>query len=351
MDSLTQAALGAAVGVAVMGRRTALWKSAFVGAICGTLPDLDSFIDYGDPVSNMTLHRGFSHSLLYLTLAAPLLAWWVEKALEAKQPDAPKRFRRWWLAIWLVLITHVLLDTMTVYGTQLALPFSNYPFGVGSIFIIDPIYSLVLALGLAFTLSRRAKFWNTLGLGFSSLYLVWSFGAQQYVTGIAEDTLAHQDRPVEDLLVTPAPFNTVLWRVLAMTPDGYLEGFYSFNDPDQAIEFQYFSRGNQLYRQLENHPGVARLARFSKGFFKLEERSGEILISDLRMGQEPHYAFNFVVAERQNGELNQIAARLEPDRPDLGPGLRWLWRRAWGEQLDFPRKEAPQQKQPQEIWP
>lgn len=329
-----------------MGRRTSLWKSALVGAVCGTLPDLDSFIDYGDPISNMTLHRGFSHSLFYLTLVAPMLA-----GLAAKALDTLIRFRRWWLAVWLVLITHVLLDTMTVYGTQLALPFSSYPFGVGSVFIIDPVYSLVLALGLILTVTCGRTFWNFAGLGLSSLYLLWSFGAQHYVAGIAEDALARQDRPVEDLLVTPAPFNTVLWRVLAMTPEGYLEGFYSFNDPDQTVEFKYFSRNDQLYRQLVDHPGVARLARFSKGFFKLEERSGKVLISDLRMGQEPHYAFNFVVAERQSGELNQIAPRLEPDRPELGPALRWLWRRAWGEQLDFPRAEEPQKNPPQETWP
>ena len=48
MDSLSQIALGAAVGVAVMGRRTAVWKAAAWGAVAGTLPDLDVIIDHGD---------------------------------------------------------------------------------------------------------------------------------------------------------------------------------------------------------------------------------------------------------------------------------------------------------------
>ena len=74
MDSLTQMALGAAVTVAVMGRRTAAWKAAAWGALAGTLPDLDAFIDHGDAVLNMTLHRANSHSLLWLTLGAPALA-------------------------------------------------------------------------------------------------------------------------------------------------------------------------------------------------------------------------------------------------------------------------------------
>ncbi|MGA1093073.1 MAG: metal-dependent hydrolase, partial [Burkholderiaceae bacterium] len=54
MDSLTQASLGAAVGVAVMGRRTAAWKAALWGAAMGTLPDLDVVFDFGDPIRNMT---------------------------------------------------------------------------------------------------------------------------------------------------------------------------------------------------------------------------------------------------------------------------------------------------------
>ncbi|MEY3520684.1 MAG: hypothetical protein RLZZ177_1399, partial [Pseudomonadota bacterium] len=61
MDSLSQLALGAAVSVAVMGRRTAVWKSALWGAVAGTLPDLDVLIDQGDVIRNMVLHRAESH--------------------------------------------------------------------------------------------------------------------------------------------------------------------------------------------------------------------------------------------------------------------------------------------------
>ena len=122
MDSLSQIALGAAVGVAVMGRRTAVWKAALWGAVAGTLPDLDVFIDHGDPIRNMVLHRAETHAPFWLTLFslpfATLVAWLSgERAL----------WRRWWLAMWGALVTHPLLDGMTVYGTQLGLPFSNHP--------------------------------------------------------------------------------------------------------------------------------------------------------------------------------------------------------------------------------
>lgn len=68
MDSLSQITLGAAVSVAVMGRRTAVWKAALWGAVAGTLPDLDVLIDHGGAIRNMVPHRAEMHSLFWLTL-------------------------------------------------------------------------------------------------------------------------------------------------------------------------------------------------------------------------------------------------------------------------------------------
>ena len=78
MDSLTQIVLGASVGAAIMGK-THGRKAALVGAICGTIPDLDALIPMGDPISNMTYHRGFSHSFLFCIFATPLFVWLFSK--------------------------------------------------------------------------------------------------------------------------------------------------------------------------------------------------------------------------------------------------------------------------------
>ncbi|PSJ45629.1 metal-dependent hydrolase [Zobellella endophytica] len=342
MDSISQLALGAAVGVAVMGRRAGTGKAVLAGAVFGTLPDLDVFIDYGDPVSNMTFHRGWSHSLFYLTLLSPVFAW----LLSRLPGQAPWR-GRWTLTLWLVLITHVLLDNMTVYGTQLGLPFTDFPFGFGSIFIIDPLYTLPLLAGLAGALLRRGAKglgWNRLGLWLSTLYLGWTLVAQWQVSHRVDQSLAEQGVQVERRLVTPTAFNTLLWRILVITPSGYLEGFYSLLDGERAPVFTRYERGEELYRQLQDNWYVARIAWFSRGFFKMSERGGEISITDLRMGQEPGYSFNFVVAERRpaaatGGEPAPVALerpRQFSERLDVQLGLGWLWRRALGEPLAAP---------------
>lgn len=346
MDSVSQIALGAAVSVAVMGRRTALWKAALWGAACGTLPDLDALIDHGDALSNMVLHRADSHALFWLSLlAAPLgtsFAWLLSER---------QHLRRWVLATWLTLITHPLLDWMTVYGTQLLRPFSSEPLGLGSIFIIDPLYTLPLLIGTGVALRNGAHAlrWNALGLLLSCAYLAWSALAQQHVSRLAREQLA--EHKVQALLVTPSPFNTVLWRIVALTPEGYLEGFHSLLDAPGPLRFQSYARGAELQEALRDHAPVQTLSRFSDGFVKLErDGAGLVRISDLRMGQEPHYVFSFVVARETPQGLERLeSAEAAGSRGDVRAGLAWLWQRAGGDVEAQPPRESARVMQPRAV--
>lgn len=333
MDSLTQVALGSAVGVAVMGRRAPVWQAALWGGLCGTLPDLDSFIQHGDPVRNMTLHRAESHALFYLTLISPLIGW-----LASRMHAPPAQFKRWWLAAWLALVTHPLLDAMTVYGTQLGLPFTKHPFAVGSIFIVDPSYTLPVLVGVCAALAGCSLRWNMAGLLLGTAYLGWSVGAQQLAQHAAHDSLLAQRVETQRVLVTPTAFNTLLWRVVAIVPDGYYEGFYSLLDDDRNIVFDHFPSDSALYEQLREEWAVARVAWFSRGFFKMTEHEGTVRISDLRMGQEPGYAFTFVVARRNGHHLIAIRPQAVAMPLDVEELTRWLWRRMRGEKIPPPRR-------------
>lgn len=336
MDSLSQLALGAAVGVAVMGRRSAVWKAALWGAVAGTLPDLDVLIDHGDPIRNMVLHRAETHAPFWLTLfslpLAAAVAW-----LHGEQA----LFRRWWLALWAALVTHPLLDAMTVYGTQLALPFSDHPFGVGSVFIIDPLYTLPLLVGAGWALAAggggRSLGINAAGLALSTAYLGWSVLAQQHVADVARQALAAQGITPTHLLVTPAPLNTVLWRVVAVEGGRYHEGFYSLFDDDGRIGFDAFGRGDDLAAEVRHLDGVQRVMAFSKGLWKVDEVGGRVRISDLRMGLEPTYTFTFAVAERHSVPVPLQPAQHEGGRIDVRRWLAWLWPRLLGQPLPPPR--------------
>lgn len=336
MDSLSQIALGAAVGVAVMGRRTAIWKAALWGAVAGTLPDLDVLIDHGDPIRNMVLHRAETHAPFWLSLFSLPFA-----AAVAKLHGESTLWKRWWLALWLALVTHPLLDAMTVYGTQLALPFSSHPYGVGSVFIIDLLYTLPLLVGVGWALRSRGAgrglAANLAGLVISTAYLVWGAAAQAHVERIARSSLAAQGIAAEQVLVTPSAFNTVLWRIVAIDGERFHEGFYSLLDAAPRVAFEPFDRGTALAAELGGITGLARVQAFSKGFYKLQQQGERIVVSDLRMGQEPTYTFSFVIAERHSPPVALARPEQIGMRPDLQRGLSWLWRRALGEPLPPPR--------------
>jgi inner membrane protein len=336
MDSASQLLLGAAVGMATMGRRTALWKSALWGAVAGTLPDLDVFIDHGDPISNMVLHRAETHAPFWLTLFSLPMA-----AAIARLHGEWSLWRRWWLAIWLALVTHPLLDAMTVYGTQLLLPFSDRPLGVGSVFIIDPLYTLPLIVGVAWALgsrgSPRGLKANAVGLALSTAYLGWGVVAQQQVESVARESLAAQSIAAERVLVVPTAFNSVLWRVVAVDGAHYHEGFHSLLDEGRQIHFDRFEQGDALAGELRAVAGVQKIRDFSHGFYKLHEEGSQLRVTDLRMGQEPSYVFSFAVAERHSPPVALVPSVQIGSRPDIDRVLPWLWRRALGEPLPPPR--------------
>ncbi len=349
MDSLSQIALGTAVGVATMGRRTAVWKAALWGGVAGTLPDLDVLIDHGDAIRNMVLHRAETHAPFWLSLFSLPFALVV-----ARLHGEWAHWRRWWLALWLALVTHPLLDVMTVYGTQLALPFNDYPYAVGSVFIIDPLYTLPLLIGAGWALATREKAEgkglvtrrgmraNGIGLVLSTAYLAWGVLAQQQVTRVTTATLAAQGIAAEHVLVTPSAFNSLLWRVVVVAGDTYLEGFHSLLDRPAAdtptIAFERFPRGNALAAELQRDLAVGRIRAFSKSFYALRADGARVLITDLRMGQEPNYIFSFAVAERHSPAVPLARPEQIGARPDLTCGLPWIWRRMWGEPLPPPTR-------------
>jgi len=324
MDSLSQIALGAAVSVAVFRRKQPVWQSALLGAVVGTLPDLDVLISHGDPVSDMTYHRTESHALFYLTLISPVLAWlWLN--ISRRQAS----FNTSLLAVWLVLITHPLLDMLTIYGTQLGLPFTDYPVGSGSVFVIDPLYTLPLLLGTGLVLFGRRLRWNSLGLLLSTAYLGFGLWAQQQVT-----TLVQSQLPVlasnPKLLVTATPFNTLLWRLLLVDEGQYFEGYYSLLDQTPTIQWQAYPRDVVLLQQWQQQTAVARLNWFSHGFISLTQPSAQgLILTDLRLGLEPGYSFRFLLPLDAQQQVSGVPEQLELPRDNRA--FDWLYRRMLGQ--------------------
>lgn len=352
MDSLSQIVLGGAVAAAVVPaphRRAAL----LAGAALGTLPDLDGLpiaLLTADPVARMTWHRSLTHSLLVL----PFIAWAIWAFYRRRGGRVAEAPRAWGWAIFLALCTHPLLDAFTVYGTQLWWPLPVRPTMGSTVFIIDPLYTVWLLLGclVAWFARERALAQRALvaGLVLSTAYLGWSVLAKTMVERAATAALAPLGLADAPRFSVPMPFNTVLWRVVVLTPEGYAIGDRSLLADRHPMRFARHTSDGAALQAAAALPAVQRLAWFNHGFMRAQVvpdgGRGTLVLSDLRMGLEPHYTFNFAVARRAAGsagaEGGAWQALTPPVRVPAGPGAvlsregvaavwRGIWHRIWHE--------------------
>ncbi|MEO9891664.1 metal-dependent hydrolase [Aurantibacter sp.] len=305
MDSLTQIVLGAAVGEAVLGKkignRAMLW-----GAVAGTIPDLDVLTRFfADTVTAIEWHRGFSHSVFFSILFAPVFGWLVWK-LNKKQTAT---FKDWSLLFFWGMFTHPLLDAFTTWGTQLFWPF-NIRLAFQNIFVIDPLYTipflvcLILAMTQNRTSEKRRKY-NRLGLILSSSYLVLSLILKAVSYQKFTKSLAKQGISYNAMDTRPTPFNTILWTANIDTSDSYLIGNYSFFD-SKEIEFTSYPKNHELLGRLKDNDKIKRLVAITEGWYTITEKDGALFFNDLRFGlmslnkDEEKFAFTYQISELNN---------------------------------------------------
>lgn len=329
MDSATQFVLGACVGAAALGPRIGPRKAVIVGGVLGTVPDLDVFFPYDGPVDSFVLHRGATHSLVVQLLATPLFGEAILRLFRAfGKAEQPLSRWRVYAAVYLCFATHALLDAMTVYGTQLFWPISAEPFGLGSIFIIDPLYTLpllVLTIWALFLSRWQDRFRRGLMAAFmlSTGYLAWSAGAQQVALARAADAVGEW-LPADRFLATPVPFNTLFWKVVLLRDDDYVNLYVPLLGGTEEVLAYAHHRNVEALSCASSLTELNRIAEFSEGFVRLE-REGEIVrVADLRMGLTPDYVFRFEIGQlTPNGILPIVAERLRPVR-ELSRDLDWL---------------------------
>jgi inner membrane protein len=133
------------------------------------------------------------------------------------------------------------------------------------------------------------------------------------------------------IYTTPSPFNSLLWRIVVLRGDDYLEGYYSFLDSDRPIEFDAYPKNNELFAQVKNIWAAKRLDWFAQGFIKSSMVDDYLVISDLRMGFADNYAFNHAVARMGNPHYHEIESILLPSQL-RAEDLPLVWNRLLGKE-------------------
>ncbi len=324
MDSLTQIVLGAAVGQATIGKKVGN-KAILWGAIAGTIPDLDIITKlFTDPVTANELHRGFSHSILFCIITAPIFGWLISKLYKHNEAT----WKDWGKLMFWGLFTHPILDAFTTWGTQLFWPLP-YKISFKNIFVIDPLYTIpflicvVWAMFYKRTNPKRNKINNT-GIIISSAYILITLVFKWYTYGVFKNNLETQQINFQEIQTKPTPFNSILWNANVKTNTAFLIGDYSLFDDKSPITFNTYPKNYHLLGKLNNHPLILRLIKLTEGWYTIE-KSGEIFyFNDLRFGlldktaSSDRFAFSYKIFYDKNGKLHAVEReRNMKEVPDL----------------------------------
>ena len=331
MDSLTQIVLGAAVAEAVLGKKVGN-KAMLYGAIAGTIPDLDVLAShFTDTVSALAIHRGFTHSIVFSVLFAPIFGWLVSRY------ETYKDFKGWsWLFFW-TLVTHPILDAHTTWGTQLFWPL-DIRLAFKTIFVVDPLYTLPFLVFLILTMfqkrtSKKRRLYNNLGLIISTMYLGLTFILKDLAQSQFEDDLLNQNIAYEQIDTRPSPLNTILWNANIETKHSYLLADYSFFDT-KDISFKTYPKNHDLLGNLIENEKVKRMIHISEGWFTINKIDDNLYYNDLRFGLlnlEPNsqdFVFKYLIDVDNSGHVTFIEQ--EKNQRDAKQLMSSLWKRIKG---------------------
>lgn len=299
MDSVTHIVLGGCIGEAMLGRNIGR-KAMLWGAAAQSLPDIDFVAGFWmDLPHELLAHRGFTHSILFMLLAAPALGIWAER-LHRPHDTSLRRF----IAFFMVEVSaHLLLDACNNYGVGWFEPFSETRISFNCIYVADPLFTLapsIATLVLLFRGSGRRKRlrWAMTGILWPFCYLAVSVANKVVVERSMKRQAVRQGIAYHRHFTTPAPLNSWLWYLVLEDERGFRAGYRSVFDGDKPLELRYFPRNDSLLQTVHDHEEVMLLKKFSQGYYTIEKRADTLLFNDLRFGrilgwEDPRAGFVF----------------------------------------------------------
>jgi inner membrane protein len=342
MDPLTHTTLGAALGHTLLGKQLGR-KAILYGAIAGNIPDLDALAyPWLNALERLEWHRGISHSIPILAILSIPLALLIKTIHRTHSSiSLPHTI----FTLFIILVTHALIDACTVYGTQLFAPFTDTRYAWNLIFFVDPFFTLPLFIACALiTLFRkfRSPHISRNAILISSAYILLLAWIKPHI-----DTRFTQARQNQNLTVIssslsapafPGPF---LWREISRSSEGCYIAYTSLLDlPHHRITHALVAYPFALQQRWQEHPTIRRLQWFSEGHgYFSEDSEGRLIYHDMRFGEtridpyapltpeNTYTLFRWKLIPQTNGDFLIVAGRhgIYPSTM-----LHILWKRLLG---------------------
>jgi membrane-bound metal-dependent hydrolase YbcI (DUF457 family) len=181
------------LGLAHAGLNRWSRHAAWTAVIASNLPDIDIVAGLYDMPAYIEYHRGITHAILGIPLLSIVVALAMYKFSE--------NFWRTYAVALVAMSTHPVLDYLNTYGLRPFLPFDGTWFYGDAVFIIDPIFDLILIGSLAaghFAQKRRRQL-AAIGLLIVALYV----GVRMELRDMSREYLAGFEKAAVSPLLNP----------------------------------------------------------------------------------------------------------------------------------------------------
>jgi len=206
-------------------------RATWIVVLAANAPDVDVVSALASAHTYLRWHRDFTHSLLM----SPVIALLPVFAVRAFKRGAGL-WRAEWIAAWVGVLSHVLLDYLNIYGIRILWPFSRNWYRLDLVPVIDPWFWAALALALAAPAlsrlvgseigeQRRGKTRYGFGAAVAALvFLTVYTGARAvwHARAIAElNSRTYEGAAPRQVAALPNVFWPLSWRGLIVQPDEY----------------------------------------------------------------------------------------------------------------------------------
>lgn len=331
MDPLTQGVVGAMA--AQCSTRQSLGKAAIIGALAGMAADLDILIRSShDPLLALEFHRHFTHSLIFIPVAACLLAALIYP-LQRRHWQLP--FAQLWLWVFLGYATHGLLDACTSYGTQLLWPFSNYRVAWDVVSVIDPLFTLPLLAMVILCVRRQNRRWLTLACGWATVYLILGSVQHHRALQMGEQMASARGHQPQRMEAKPSFANLAVWKVLYRHQNTYYvvavkPGLFNSHSwgGEAATALDIATQLPGLDPDSQQAADIERFRWFSAGFIA-QDPDNPYRIVDVRYSMLPDEIKPLWGINLDPNAPPDQHADYQPSRREGAESLPRLWQMIW----------------------
>jgi len=223
VDSITHTLTGGVIARAIGDEKVGHWGT-IAGLSMGFFPDTDFVLGLFNRQFYLEYHRDFTHSLILIPLYALFFSWVFVKV--SKRPY----FWSFYKICLPVLVSHVLLDLFTSYGTMIFSPFLEHRYAWDLIFIIDLIFSGIIIFPLIISLfwKRKARLICRGSLVGLAIYVFFCWMQHGRALESTETFARNLDEEVLKVASLPQPISPFRWANYIETKDRVYQGFIDF---------------------------------------------------------------------------------------------------------------------------